>query len=232
MAEGSLYEFRITATNLVGIGPPSDPSKLFKCEAWTAPEPGKTVSPGLTPGYLACTRGAGRRGGFRGSSPGLTSLCSQQASVTLHRSRHHYHVPGPGQSCALGGPAPSCGPWTHRAVTGTESLALKCEAGGAPTPGCSPSRGCCGQRLVQGRPAPGELLPKGQTEASAQQERLQLGQSGDSRTLLTVYSLRSPPPRPRGTTWDYVGPRRPPRGASGSKVNIDKISAFTQGSTF
>ncbi|XP_057393254.1 myomesin-2 [Balaenoptera acutorostrata] len=40
LAEGSLYEFRITATNLVGIGPPSDPSKLFKCEAWTAPEPG------------------------------------------------------------------------------------------------------------------------------------------------------------------------------------------------
>ncbi|KAJ8775763.1 hypothetical protein J1605_016161 [Eschrichtius robustus] len=40
LAEGSLYEFRITATNLVGIGPPSDPSELFKCEAWTAPEPG------------------------------------------------------------------------------------------------------------------------------------------------------------------------------------------------
>lgn len=107
MAEGSLYEFRIAATNLVGIGQPSDPSELFKCEAWTAPEPGKTVSPGLTPGYLACTRRAGRRGG-------LPSLCSQQASVTLHRSWYHYHVPGPGQSCALGGPALWSGPWTHR----------------------------------------------------------------------------------------------------------------------
>ncbi|TEA23730.1 hypothetical protein DBR06_SOUSAS3810090 [Sousa chinensis] len=40
LAEGSLYEFRIAATNLVGIGQPSDPSELFKCEAWTAPEPG------------------------------------------------------------------------------------------------------------------------------------------------------------------------------------------------
>uniref|UniRef100_A0A8C6F3R0 Myomesin 2 n=1 Tax=Monodon monoceros TaxID=40151 RepID=A0A8C6F3R0_MONMO len=40
LAEGSLYEFRIAATNLVGIGQPSDPSELFKCEAWTALEPG------------------------------------------------------------------------------------------------------------------------------------------------------------------------------------------------
>ncbi|XP_059941943.1 myomesin-2 [Mesoplodon densirostris] len=40
LAEGSLYEFRIAATNVVGIGQPSDPSELFKCEAWTAPEPG------------------------------------------------------------------------------------------------------------------------------------------------------------------------------------------------
>lgn len=69
MAEGSLYEFRIAATNLVGIGQPSDPSELFKCEAWTAPEPGKTVSPGLTPGYLACTRRAGRRGGLPWRQP-------------------------------------------------------------------------------------------------------------------------------------------------------------------
>ncbi|XP_066093913.1 myomesin-2 [Saccopteryx bilineata] len=40
LTEGSLYEFKIAATNLVGIGQPSDPSELFKCEAWTAPEPG------------------------------------------------------------------------------------------------------------------------------------------------------------------------------------------------
>ncbi|EHB02142.1 Myomesin-2 [Heterocephalus glaber] len=40
LTEGSLYEFKITATNVAGIGQPSDPSKLFKCEAWTAPEPG------------------------------------------------------------------------------------------------------------------------------------------------------------------------------------------------
>lgn len=43
MTEGSLYEFKIAATNLAGIGQPSDPSEHFKCEAWTAPEPGETV---------------------------------------------------------------------------------------------------------------------------------------------------------------------------------------------
>ncbi|XP_053511354.1 myomesin-2 [Artibeus jamaicensis] len=40
LTEGSAYEFKISATNLVGVGQPSDPSELFKCEAWTAPEPG------------------------------------------------------------------------------------------------------------------------------------------------------------------------------------------------
>ena len=40
MTEGSLYEFKIAAVNLAGIGQPSDPSELFKCEAWTMPEPG------------------------------------------------------------------------------------------------------------------------------------------------------------------------------------------------
>ncbi|XP_024904786.1 myomesin-2 [Pteropus alecto] len=40
LTEGSLYEFKIAASNVVGVGQPSDPSELFKCEAWTAPEPG------------------------------------------------------------------------------------------------------------------------------------------------------------------------------------------------
>ncbi|XP_025873724.2 myomesin-2 isoform X1 [Vulpes vulpes] len=40
LMEGSLYEFKIAAANLAGIGQPSDPSELFKCEAWTMPEPG------------------------------------------------------------------------------------------------------------------------------------------------------------------------------------------------
>ena len=49
MTEGSLYEFKIAAVNLAGIGQPSDPSEHFKCEAWTAPEPGETVFPGRPP---------------------------------------------------------------------------------------------------------------------------------------------------------------------------------------
>lgn len=48
LTEGASYEFKIAASNLVGIGQPSDPSELFKCEAWTAPEPGRSHAPGPT----------------------------------------------------------------------------------------------------------------------------------------------------------------------------------------
>lgn len=56
--EGSLYEFKIAASNLVGIGQPSDPSELFKCEAWTAPEPGKWPLSRTHPVHAPCPWGA------------------------------------------------------------------------------------------------------------------------------------------------------------------------------
>ncbi|XP_068137448.1 myomesin-2 isoform X2 [Hyperolius riggenbachi] len=40
LEKGAFYEFRIAASNLAGLGLPSDPSEHFKCEAWTFPEPG------------------------------------------------------------------------------------------------------------------------------------------------------------------------------------------------
>ncbi|XP_074803884.1 myomesin-2 isoform X3 [Natator depressus] len=40
LTENSFYEFKVAATNLVGIGLPSDPSEHFMCKAWTMPEPG------------------------------------------------------------------------------------------------------------------------------------------------------------------------------------------------
>ncbi|XP_077146174.1 myomesin-2 isoform X2 [Ranitomeya variabilis] len=40
LEEGAFYEYKIIASNLAGLGLPSEPSEHFKCEAWTFPEPG------------------------------------------------------------------------------------------------------------------------------------------------------------------------------------------------
>ncbi|XP_011603400.2 myomesin-3 [Takifugu rubripes] len=40
LINGSYYQFRVFAANLVGVGKPSDASEAFLCEKWTMPEPG------------------------------------------------------------------------------------------------------------------------------------------------------------------------------------------------
>lgn len=82
MTEGSLYEFKITAVNLAGIGQPSDPSELFKCEAWTMPEPGKSPLPDR--GAALC--------GMRSRAPELVGILSAHA-------RASHPVPGTGRRC-------------------------------------------------------------------------------------------------------------------------------------
>ncbi|XP_026083940.1 myomesin-3-like [Carassius auratus] len=40
LQEGSFYQFRVFAANIVGLGDASEASELFLCERWTMPEPG------------------------------------------------------------------------------------------------------------------------------------------------------------------------------------------------
>ena len=75
LTEGSLYEFKIAAANMAGIGQPSDPSELFKCEAWTMPEPGN-----LAGGLVSWTHMAAQRRSLL-----WCSLPSQQMLSPPHR---------------------------------------------------------------------------------------------------------------------------------------------------
>uniref|UniRef100_A0A8C6XGE0 Myomesin 2 n=1 Tax=Naja naja TaxID=35670 RepID=A0A8C6XGE0_NAJNA len=40
LQENAYYEFKIAAANITGVGKSSEPSELYKCEAWNMPEPG------------------------------------------------------------------------------------------------------------------------------------------------------------------------------------------------
>ncbi|XP_034410301.1 myomesin-3 [Cyclopterus lumpus] len=40
LTSGNLYQFRVFAANMAGVGKPSEASEAFLCEKWTMPEPG------------------------------------------------------------------------------------------------------------------------------------------------------------------------------------------------
>ncbi|KAK7158319.1 hypothetical protein R3I93_009509 [Phoxinus phoxinus] len=40
LEEGNFYQFRAFASNIIGLGDPSEPSELFLCKRWTMPEAG------------------------------------------------------------------------------------------------------------------------------------------------------------------------------------------------
>ena len=99
---------------MAGIGQPSDPSELFKCEAWTMPEPGKG-------GCLLYTQGCPEEGPFvvQASQPADAQSPSQVLTPPPPRARAGHQV-----TC------PVSRRWTHK--PGSDKGA--CEAGGHPPP--------------------------------------------------------------------------------------------------
>lgn len=41
LISGHLYQFRVFAANVAGVGKPSEASEAFLCEKWAMAEPGK-----------------------------------------------------------------------------------------------------------------------------------------------------------------------------------------------
>ncbi|XP_062852028.1 myomesin-2 [Trichomycterus rosablanca] len=48
LTTGSVYQYRVTGANMIGLGQTSATSHLFKCEAWNMPEPGPAYDLSVT----------------------------------------------------------------------------------------------------------------------------------------------------------------------------------------
>lgn len=174
MTEGSSYEFKIAASNVAGVGQPSDPSELFQCKAWTAPEPGKGPVSWTRPGAPGACGGLSSGLLAPGRPRRLSPVCNEQGVVPVPTSRRRPHCAGSGQGCELGWPAVWVGcrqvSGRQRRVTSADVWRERNEQQGHPSePGSTVEdaaedaglRPCGSGRRGQRRPGPARSVTPG-----------------------------------------------------------------------